>query len=218
MIRYVYGPMGSGKSAALVAAAEQEPDRRHWIAFAPACDTVNGATIHTRKDGGRSIEAIPIADSFDLFRRVRAARETGRLAPSGGAVLIDEAHRICRQHDHREARALIAVCLGLDAMGFSVVMAGLDTGHHGHHLEPYATIMGDKELIKEFALHRPGGGYCHYCGPGARSAYSWMVVDREQPIAGKLGEDYLAVCRDCFWDLMRRRVRERELQAREAST
>lgn len=207
MIQYIYGPMGAEKSGALLDIAERQISSLSCIAFTDASDSVNGATIRSRK-GNRSIPARPVTDSFDLLIQVHDAIKSGTFMP-GGFVLVDEVHRICRQSSHQEARAFLAACLALAHRGFLVSIAGLNTGHHGHLLEPFDTIMHDARIRRSVQLVRGAGGFCHFCGPACPSTHSWMVEDREHPIAGRIGFEYLGVCSACFWDLMRQRVEAR---------
>lgn len=207
MIHIFTGPMGGGKTEALVRAVRAFPGK--VLAFKPTQDT-RQRTIRGR-DGG-NLDAQPIRTIRDAAELFWAAKRRGE--PVAG-IAIDEIHMLARQHGREDIHAWEAFVVMAEACGVELFLAGLDTGHEGHKLQPIAHLAN---FLSGYPAHRMLHwqlGTCDDCGPGCHSAMSWMVEDAEEPVVGDLGKEYKALCERRFFARLRERIAAREARLKE---
>lgn len=193
------GPMGAGKSGALVSAIEAERSRGVTpIVFCPSSDTRSGHTVKAR--GKPPIPAQPIRS----FEALHAA-----VKPGCPAVAIDEAHMLERTLG---PGVLAAWALQASATGTRVYIATIDIDANGEACAPIPMLRRLSRLPgwdDSFTWHQLTADCsdCRAIGRGykGKATYSWMVPDLAFPIPGDLGDEYLALCGEHFWSRMQER-------------
>lgn len=172
-LEVICGPMFSGKSEELIRRVTRTRIARLPVqTFKPAVD-VRYAEHHVVSHSAMRAEAIPVADSADLLRRVEDATIV---------VGIDEGQFF--------DNGLVDACEALAAAGKQVIVAGLDLDYMRRPFEPIPTLCGRAEYVtKTLAV-------CHRCGGPA--LYTQRTVRSDDLVVLGALDAYEARCRFCY--------------------
>jgi len=168
-----YGPMFSGKTAALAEDANRlrEIARRRVLVCMPEMDTRRSRTEIVSLSGARAT-AIQVADPFQILT---LAAET-----EAQEVIIDEVHffRQTTTQDGVESWSIVFVVKILLQRGVNVRVAGVNTNFLGYPFPPITDLIGmADDLVRTRAI-------CTVCGEPAD--WSLRLVDGKPAGAGEL--------------------------------
>lgn len=183
----IVGPMYSGKTSALLSLVEiYELGRKKVVVFKPEIDQRYSAEFVVSHSGMKT-RAFLVKDSDALKKRL------GQLNGSiVHAVFIDEVHFL--------DEGIIDVVKGIIDQNIDVFCVGIDMSYRQKPFLVTAQLMAiSDEIVKKRAV-------CHNCGE-----YNAMLTYRTtDEVEGDIDvggmEKYVAVCRDCYRVLTRKRV------------
>jgi len=172
-IEVVCGSMFSGKTEELIRRVKRALYGRQKVqAFKPRIDDRYDPT-QIVSHGAIAIEAVPVANSESLMRRVEDGTQV---------VAIDEAQFF--------DRGIVEVCNELANQGRRVILAGLDQDYLGRPFPPMPDLMAIAEEVTKVRA------VCTVCG-GAASRSQRIIHEGATVLVG--GSDcYEARCRTCF--------------------
>lgn len=165
---FYYGPMFSGKTAALAEDANSlsKVAKRRVMVFMPALDTRRSTTEIVSLSGARA-PATQVKDPLEILSRA--------IEKEAEEVLIDEIHFFQQRtkQDDIEEWSIIFVVKKLLQRGINVHAAGLNTDFLGYPFRPTTDSMGlADDLVRKRAL-------CVICGDPA----DWTLrMINDQPV------------------------------------
>lgn len=172
-VEVICGPMFSGKSEELIRRVTRSKIGRIPVqTFKPAID-VRYARSEVVSHSSLSVEAIPVADSADLLRRVEEATVV---------VGIDEAQFF--------DQGLVEVANQLANQGKQVIIAGLDLDYLSRPFEPIPTLATRAEYVTKMLA------VCHRCG--APAGHTQRIVRSDELVVLGATDAYEARCRLCY--------------------
>ena len=173
-VEVITGGMFSGKSEELVRRLRRATIARQSVqVFTPASDTRFGRTERLVTRDNRDFEAIRVAGSGDLERRLRFGVQV---------VGIDEAQFF--------DRGLVEVVQDLADSGVRVIVVGLDLDYRREPFGPMPAIMALAEYVDK--MH----AICVRCGRPAH--YSQRVAGSAEQVQIGDAESDEARCRQCY--------------------
>ncbi len=172
-IEVVCGSMFSGKTEELIRRVKRALYARQTVqAFKPRIDTRYDKT-RIVSHGSVAIEALPVANSESLMRRVEDATQV---------VAIDEAQFF--------DRGIVEVANELADQGRRVICAGLDQDYLGRPFPPMPDLMAIAEEVTKVRA------VCTVCG--ATASRSQRIIQEGATVLVGGSESYEARCRACF--------------------
>jgi thymidine kinase len=173
-VEVITGGMFSGKSEELVRRLRRATIARQAVqVFTPAADTRNGAGERLVTRDNRDYEAVRVADSADLKRRLRFGIQV---------VGIDEAQFF--------DPGLVDVVQDLADCGVRVIVVGLDLDYRRDPFGPMPAILALAEYVDK--MH----AICVRCGRPAH--YSQRIAGSADQVQVGDAEAYEARCRQCY--------------------
>ncbi|AEH50531.1 thymidine kinase [Pseudothermotoga thermarum] len=179
----IVGPMYSGKTTELLSFVEiYKLGRKKFKVFKPAIDDRYGKSL-VKTHTGLEVEAIAVEGSKDIVNLLEEKID---------AVFIDEVQFFDKD--------LVRIVKQLIDSNVDVFCAGLDMTFKQNPFETTAALMAiADEVIKKKAV-------CEVCGEyKANLTYKVTEEEKEIDIGGK--EKYIAVCRDCYNNLSKERIK-----------
>lgn len=185
-ITVLTGPMGAGKSSALIQQVRRaQIARRRVQIFKHALDErYAGAQTVATHDGQTLDGAIPATTSADLLQRID---------PAADVIAIDEAQFF--------DAALVAVVTRLADDGVTMLLSGTSVDFRGMPFGPMPALLALADEIKMFSA------ICMECGRDAsrnQRLIDGMPAPADGPtiLVGEIGErgrvEYRPRCRSCF--------------------
>ncbi|MEJ5228623.1 MAG: thymidine kinase [Pseudothermotoga sp.] len=174
----IVGPMYSGKTTELLSYVEiYKLGRKRVIIFKPALDNRYGTSV-VKTHTGLEVEAIAVEKASDILHYIDYPVE---------AIFFDEVQFFDRD--------LVRIVRDLLDKNVDVFCAGLDMTFKQNPFETTALLMSlATEIIKKRAV-------CNLCGEyNATLTYKLVKDESEIDVGGK--EKYIAVCRDCYNQLI----------------
>jgi thymidine kinase len=172
-IEVVCGSMFSGKTEELIRRVKRALYARQKVqAFKPRIDNRYDKT-RIVSHGATAIEAVPVANSESLMRRVEDATQV---------VAIDEAQFF--------DRGIVEVANELADQGRRVICAGLDQDYLGRPFPPMPDLMAIAEEVTKVRA------VCTVCG--ATASRSQRIIQEGATVLVGGSETYEARCRACF--------------------
>lgn len=172
-IEVVCGSMFSGKTEELIRRVKRALYGRQKVqAFKPRIDDRYDAT-RIVSHGSIAIEAVPVASSESLLRRVEDGTQV---------IAIDEAQFF--------DRGIVEVCDELANQGRRVILAGLDQDYLGRPFPPMPDLMAIAEEVTKVRA------VCTVCGGSA--SHSQRIIQQASTVLVGGSECYEARCRGCF--------------------
>ncbi|WP_068169230.1 thymidine kinase [Neokomagataea thailandica] len=174
LVLYV-GPMFSGKSAHLIAAAHAAPcPLEKVLVLKPAFDTRSGAEIASRN--GLSLAARSVASWPQDIEEYEA-------------IVLDEAQFMVSPHYEGD---IVEELLAARACGMTVIVGGLNTDYRKEDFPIVAALAKHADEVHALAA------WCHICGDTAR--WTAKIRDTGQLLETGDSELYQALC-EAHWHL-----------------
>jgi thymidine kinase len=172
-VEVICGPMFSGKSEELIRRITRYQIARIPVqTFKPRLD-VRYADDEVVSHSSLKVEAIPVATSDELLRRVEDGTKV--IGVDEGQFFDD---------------GLVDVVEQLAGAGKQVIVAGLDTDYLRRPFEPIPTLCDRAEYVTKMLA------VCHRCGgPGM---YTQRIVRSEELVVLGAQGAYEARCRACY--------------------
>jgi thymidine kinase len=172
-VEVICGPMFSGKSEELIRRVTRYQIARIPVqTFKPRLD-VRYADDEVVSHSSLKVEAIPVATSDELLRRVEDGTKV---------IGVDEGQFF--------DEGLVDVVEQLAQAGKQVIVAGLDTDYLRRPFEPIPTLCDRAEYVTKMLA------VCHKCGgPGM---YTQRIVRSEELVVLGAQGAYEARCRVCY--------------------
>jgi thymidine kinase len=172
-VEVICGPMFSGKSEELIRRITRYQIARIPVqTFKPRLD-VRYADDEVVSHSSLKVEAIPVATSDELLRRVEDGTKV---------IGVDEGQFF--------DEGLVDVVEQLAGAGKQVIVAGLDTDYLRRPFEPVPTLCDRAEYVTKMLA------VCHRCGgPGM---YTQRIVRSEELVVLGAQGAYEARCRVCY--------------------
>lgn len=172
-VEVICGPMFSGKSEELIRRITRYQIARIPVqTFKPRLD-VRYADDEVVSHSSLKVEAIPVATSDELLRRVEDGTKV---------IGVDEGQFF--------DEGLVEVVEQLAGAGKQVIVAGLDTDYLRRPFEPIPTLCDRAEYVTKMLA------VCHKCGgPGM---YTQRIVRSEELVVLGAQGAYEARCRVCY--------------------
>jgi thymidine kinase len=172
-VEVICGPMFSGKSEELIRRITRYQIARIPVqTFKPRLD-VRYADDEVVSHSSLKVEAIPVATSDELLRRVEDGTKV---------IGVDEGQFF--------DEGLVDVVEQLAQAGKQVIVAGLDTDYLRRPFEPIPTLCDRAEYVTKMLA------VCHKCGgPGM---YTQRIVRSEELVVLGAQGAYEARCRVCY--------------------
>ena len=190
MLKFVHGPMGSGKSLQLLATANNFQEKKiPFIIFKSEIDNRDGMdVIHSRALGDR--ECVSIKENTNLFKVIVTMMNVNNVTyrPQLKWVLVDEAQFL--KTDQVDQLAAVS-----DRFGINVICYGLRTDFKTQLFEGSKRLFEIADTIEELRSSCECDNKCIF---NARiNTDGEVVVDGEQIEIG--GDDrYTSMCRKCY--------------------
>lgn len=190
MLKFVHGPMGSGKSLQLLATAYNFQEKKiPFIIFKSEIDNRDGMdVIHSRALGDR--ECVSIKENTNLFKVIVTMMNVNNVTyrPQLKWVLVDEAQFL--KSDQVDQLAAVS-----DRFGINVICYGLRTDFKTQLFEGSKRLFEIADTIEELRSSCECDNKCIF---NARiNTDGEVVVDGEQIEIG--GDDrYTSMCRKCY--------------------
>ena len=190
MLKFVHGPMGSGKSLQLLATAYNFQEKKiPFIIFKSEIDNRDGMdVIHSRALGDR--ECVSIKENTNLFKVIVTMMNVNNVTyrPQLKWVLVDEAQFL--KSDQVDQVAAVS-----DRFGINVICYGLRTDFKTQLFEGSKRLFEIADTIEELRSSCECDNKCIF---NARiNTDGEVVVDGEQIEIG--GDDrYTSMCRKCY--------------------